>query len=154
MRSNANDLSYYLVNMDSYFCAFHNNRIARSTVPESLFCYDVRDSDQTDGTFAEVQPSVLVNHWGTILVKEEIPMNEFGCYLPKDNDPLFGPTISLADFCSASKEDLQHLYEAYLSELENLCSAQKPTLDDMIGSAECRAGNGSQGSKVIAEPER
>ena len=154
MRSNANDLSYYLVNMDGYICAFHNDRIDRSTIPDGLFCYDVRDSDHTDGTFSEVQPSVLVNHWGTILTKEEIPMNEYGCYWPKDGDPLFGPTVSLADFRDTSQENLRKQFDAYLARLEALQKAQKPTLDSMIGDAEQRSGKVTQSPREAPEPER
>ena len=43
-------------------------RIDRSAVPEGLHAYDIRESD-TDGDFATIEPRVIVNHAGTILVK-------------------------------------------------------------------------------------
>ena len=80
---------YDLVELDDITCLFTNLRIQRDTVPAGLFCYDVRDSDDLDGSFAEVAPFILVNHWGTIISKEPFPMNEFSCYYPKDTEPAF-----------------------------------------------------------------
>ena len=58
---------------------FTNLRIDRSTVPETLHCYDIRETDGFSGVAASVERYVLVNHWGTILSKEPFPL-ESGRY--------------------------------------------------------------------------
>ena len=60
---------YMLAEIDGKPVLFTNMRLDRDTVPEGLFCYDVRDSDDLDGSFAEIKRSVMVNHWGTILCR-------------------------------------------------------------------------------------
>ena len=58
---------------------FTSLRIDRSTVPETLLCYDIRETDGFSGVAASVERYVLVNHWGTILSKEPFPL-ESGRY--------------------------------------------------------------------------
>ena len=53
---------------------FTNIRIDRSTVPENLYCYDIREMDGFSGVAASVERYVWVNHWGTILLKEAFPL--------------------------------------------------------------------------------
>ena len=53
---------------------FTNIRIDRSTVPENLFCYDIRETDGFSGVSASVERYVWVNHWGTILSAEAFPL--------------------------------------------------------------------------------
>ena len=76
--------SYELAEIDGRVVLFSDARLDRDTVPEGLFCYDVRDSDNLDGSFAEIAPFVLVNYWGTILCREQIPLDEAGSYYPKE----------------------------------------------------------------------
>lgn len=56
---------------------FTNDRIDRDAVPESLFAYDIRESDDGDRP-ATVEPVVMVNHGGTILSREEFRMEDWG----------------------------------------------------------------------------
>ena len=64
---------------------FINMRIDRSTVPEILHCYDIRETDGFCGVAASVERYVLVNHWGTILSKEPFPL-ENGRYEIESDD--------------------------------------------------------------------
>ncbi|MDD2957574.1 MAG: hypothetical protein PHR92_03505 [Lachnospiraceae bacterium] len=96
---------YLLAEIDEKLVLFTNMRLDRDTVPEGLFCYDVRDSDNLDGSMAEVKPFVMVNHWGTILCREPFPMNEYGSYYPEDWGYL-DKSMSLAEFVSATPEQL------------------------------------------------
>ena len=54
---------------------FSNGRIADNEVPDGLYKYDLRQSDDGD-TFVTVEPCVKVNHGGTILLKEALDFNE------------------------------------------------------------------------------
>ena len=109
---------FELIQLDGIVCLFTNDRIDRSTVPKGLHCYDVRDSDQTDGSFAEINPFVFVNHWGTILCKHEFPMNEFGCYYPKDIDAVFLDKSMDTEAFLASREDLLMLDSFYIGDIK------------------------------------
>ena len=63
---------------------FTNMRIDRNTIPDGLVAYDVRDDD-CDGTCAQIQKFVMVNHWGTIIGKDEIPLDpKWFCYYPDE----------------------------------------------------------------------
>lgn len=94
-----------LAEIDSRVVLFTNMRLDRDTVPDGLLCYDVRDSDNLDGSFAEVKPYVIVNHWGTILSREPFPMNEYGSYYPEDYGYLSG-SMTLEEYTAATSEQL------------------------------------------------
>lgn len=73
---------------------FTNLRIDRSTVPETLHCYDIREIDGFSGVAASVESYVMVNHWGTILSKEPFPL-ENGRYEIESVDIVY-----LDEFCT------------------------------------------------------
>lgn len=68
---------------------FTELRIDRSTVPEGWFMYEVRHDDNSWGDPVQIALGVLVNHFGTLLMKEELrleaSMNTYNAYL--DIDP-------------------------------------------------------------------
>ena len=49
-------------------------RIERDSLPAGFYKYDIRESDNGDNAFCTVEPFVMVNHTGTIITREEIPM--------------------------------------------------------------------------------
>ena len=57
---------------------FTNARIDRDTVPEGWYAYDLRGSDYDPGEPVTVEPSVVVNHAGTILTHEPISFPKEG----------------------------------------------------------------------------
>lgn len=118
---------FMLVDMDGFICLFTNARLDRDTIPKDLYCYDVRDAD-CDGTFAEIQRFVMVNHWGTIICKEPIPMNKFHCYWP-NRDAFYIPNASLT-LDTFHNTPLPELLEPYLSDQGREAFATR--LPDMI----------------------
>ena len=98
MFQDATKIRYELVEVDGMECLFTNSRLDRSTVPEELHCYDVRDSDACDGTFAEIKKLVFVNHWGTILIKEPLPLDANGAYYLKETENYSGMGLTLEEF--------------------------------------------------------
>lgn len=98
MFQDATKIRYELVEVDGMECLFTNSRLDRSTVPETLHCYDVRDSDDCDGTFAQIKKLVFVNHWGTILTKEPLPLDESDAYYPKDTEQYSGVELTLEEY--------------------------------------------------------
>lgn len=95
-----------LVVLDGNMALFTNLRLDRDTVPDGLYCYDVRESDRLDGAAVEVKPFVLVNHWGTLLCKEPFPLDECGSYYPKEDINYIGP-MDLEEYRQASPEELR-----------------------------------------------
>lgn len=55
---------------------FTCGRIDRTTVPRSLYVYDVRHDDDQQGLPVEIADHILVNHWGTLLSSR--PIRLFG----------------------------------------------------------------------------
>lgn len=62
---------------------FYCYRVDRHTIPDKYFVYDVADAEG-DGCFARIQKHVLVNHWGTLIGKHEIELDEDGKYFPEE----------------------------------------------------------------------
>lgn len=56
---------------------FTDARIDRDAVPDGLFAYEIRESDDGNRP-ATVEPVVMVNHGGTILSREEFRMEDWG----------------------------------------------------------------------------
>lgn len=85
-------------------CLFTNLRINRESIPKNLYCYDVRDSDRLDGSFAQIKEYVLVNHWGTIITKEPFSLDDSGAYYPKEEENYFGYGLSLSEYLALNLE--------------------------------------------------
>lgn len=81
---NAEKEGYLAAVIDGRTVLFTSMRLDRATVPEGLFCYDIRDSDRLDGRFTEIKPFVEENHLGTVLCREAFPLDESGGYVPKN----------------------------------------------------------------------
>ena len=68
---------------------FSNGRIAPEEIPEGLYAYDLRYSDE-ENRFVSIEPKVRVDHGGTVLMKELLDFGESG-YIPftEDSSPNF-----------------------------------------------------------------
>ena len=77
MKVNAAEEDFELMELFGQTVLFTNMRVDRSTVPEGLYAYDVRHDDDCTGEICEIKPSVMVNHWGTIICKEQIEMDDY-----------------------------------------------------------------------------
>ena len=69
---------------------FTNFRIDRNVVPEGLHAYDIRESDD-GGRFATIEPEVMVNHAGTILISRNFTRGRF---FDNRRKPLYTPDRS------------------------------------------------------------
>ena len=58
---------------------FTGIRIERSTVPEGLFLYEVRHDDEGLGDPVQIARGILVNHLGSIITCEPVPLPPDGC---------------------------------------------------------------------------
>ena len=87
---------------------FSNGRHMPEQIPEGLYAYDLRHSDDGD-RFCSVEPRVGVNHGGTVLLKEVLDFGEQG-YIPLDEDtePNFtGEELTIGEFMNSKFEQEQ-----------------------------------------------
>ena len=108
MKVNAAEESFELMELFGQTVLFTNMRVNRSTVPEGLYVYDVRDEDCT-GEICEIKPSVMVNHWGTIICKEPIEMDEVwhSKFVDKGDYWYLGDTAKLDEFINTDYSEEQ-----------------------------------------------
>ena len=76
MRYNANEVPWEVVTVLGKTMLFFDRRISRETVPEGLHMYEVRHADDDWGDPCEIAEGILVNFFGTLLSKEELPLRE------------------------------------------------------------------------------
>lgn len=79
-----------------YTCA----RIDRDSVPAGIYAYDLRDD--CDGIPYEIAPLVYVNHYGTVLCKSPLNMNDNGYQTIGEDDYSFlGDEMTLIEFIAS-----------------------------------------------------
>jgi len=84
MAYNAIEETYDPVTLFNKPALFTVLRIDRNTVPEGLFAYDIRHSDD-DGNAVTVEKSVRVKHMGTVVFSEPLDFGEAE-YLPLNDE--------------------------------------------------------------------
>lgn len=99
MAEDARKLEFELLDMLDQQVAYTECRVDRNTVPNDLYVYDIRHSDDDDSAMREIAPYVLVNHKGTIICKEPITMSNGNYRNITDGDYGFaGGSVSLDEF--------------------------------------------------------
>ena len=84
---------------------FSNGRLMPEQIPEGLYAYDLRHSDDGD-RFCSVERKVTANHGGSIITDEPLELGENG-YIPLDEDtePNFlGEDLTLAEYMNGEFE--------------------------------------------------
>lgn len=77
-------------------------RIDRKSLPEGLHAYDLRDSDDCNGTPSEVRKFVMVNHWGTVITKEPIEGVDEGIVIDENDYNYLGESMMLDEFANSA----------------------------------------------------
>lgn len=79
---------------------FSNGRIPLTDLPDGLYRYDLRGSDDDPGIPVTIEPNVLINHAGTIITAKPLDLGENGRrYLTEDEGLDFvGGEISMERF--------------------------------------------------------
>ena len=85
---------------------FSNVRLKPKEIPEGLYVYDLRHSD--DGVrFCSIEPKLRVNHGGTVLMRDILEFGKYG-YIPlgEDTEPNFlGETMTASEFAEEETQD-------------------------------------------------
>ena len=108
MKVNAKEEGFELMELFGQTVLFTNMRVDRSTVPENLYVYELRDEDCT-GEICEIKPFVMVNHWGTIICKEPFEMDEYwhSKFVDKDDYSYLGDTARLDEYLNTDYSEEQ-----------------------------------------------
>ena len=108
MKVNAQEESFELMELFGKIVLFTNMRVDRSKVPENLYVYELRDEDCT-GEICEIKPFVMVNHWGTIICKEPIEMDEVwhSKFVDEGDYCYLGDTAKLDEFINTDYSEEQ-----------------------------------------------
>lgn len=104
---NANEADYEEFEILGREALFTNMRIDRNTLPDGLYAYDLRD--ECDGEPCELKSFVLVNHWGTVVVKKPIEGADSGVELTPDDCNFLGDAMSLEEFLNSSPKMEQRM---------------------------------------------
>ena len=86
---------------------FSDGRIALADLPEGLFRYDLRGSDDDPGMPVTVEQNVTVNHAGAIITAKPLDLGEDGCLTLTEDDGLnfIGGEISMQRFFNEQQKD-------------------------------------------------
>ncbi len=97
---NADEVDYERFEILGQDALFTNLRIARNSLPEGLHAYDLRDCDDCSGEPCELKSHVMVNHWGTVIVKEPIEGADDGIDLDESDYNYLGEEMTLDEFAN------------------------------------------------------
>lgn len=102
---NIENESYQLIELFGKPALFSNDRITPKDIPEGLYCYDLRHSDDGD-RFCSVEPKVAVNHGGSVITDIPLDFGEKG-YIPfsEDTEPNFlSEDLTIAEYMNGEFE--------------------------------------------------
>ena len=103
----ANDEQYQEIELFDKPGLFSNGRIARDTLPEGVYCYDLRGSDYDPGDPIYVEDRVGVNHAGSVILAEPLDLSKEGYLRLTEEEGLnfVGCFSTLAQFLQEQKKD-------------------------------------------------
>lgn len=86
---------------------FSNGRIALADLPEGLYRYDLRGSDDDPGMPVTVEQNIAVNHAGAIITAKPLDLGEDGCLSLTEDEGLnfIGGEISMQRFFNEQRKD-------------------------------------------------
>ena len=98
---NAHEADYERFEIFGRDALFTNLRIDRKTLPKGLYAYDLRDCDDLTGEPGELKNYVMVNHWGTVVVREPIEGAEEGVLMSIDDYNYLGEDMTHEEFANS-----------------------------------------------------
>ena len=102
-----NDEQYQEVELFEKPALFSNGRISRDDLPEGVYCYDLRGSDDDPGSPICVEERVVVNHAGSVILTVPLEFPEEGrLYFTDETGLNFnGGMLTLSQFLQEQKKD-------------------------------------------------
>lgn len=110
---------------------FSNDRIKPEKVPQGLYRYDLRYSDE-ENRFIAIEPKVGVNHGGTVLMKEPLDFSKKGYLsLTDDTSPNFLSEDMTPKEFTQMKLDEEKSMQEEMSESQETGSIQMSGMNGM-----------------------
>lgn len=102
-----NDEQYQEVELFEKPALFSNGRIPHDDLPEGVYCYDLRGSDDDPGSPICVEERVVVNHAGSVILTAPLEFSEEGrLYFTDETGLNFnGDMLTLSQFLQEQKKD-------------------------------------------------
>ena len=102
-----NDEQYQEVELFEKPALFSNGRISCDDLPEGVYCYDLRGSDEDPGSPICVEERVVVNHAGSVILTAPLEFSEEGrLYFTDETGLNFnGGMLTLSQFLQEQKKD-------------------------------------------------
>ena len=96
---------YQLIELFGKPALFSNDRITPKDIPEGLYCYDLRHSDDGD-RFCSVEPKVAVNHGGSVVTDIPLDFGDEGYIsFSEDTEPNFlSEDLTIAEYMNGEFE--------------------------------------------------
>ena len=103
----ANDEQYQEIELFDKPGLFSNGRISRDDLPDGVYCYDLRGSDDDPRDPVCVEERVVVNHAGSVLLTEPLELPEAGQLMLTEEEELnfIGGFSTLSQFLQDQKKD-------------------------------------------------
>ena len=136
-RHDADRLTYDEVTIFGVTALFTDLRVDRSTVPDGVYRYEVRYSDEYGGEPVELARGIIVDFFGTVLTGEPIQLPISGGLELNDGDLNFeSGCFSLAEFQQeypVSEKQVIDFFVADDTALHDLCYSQTEEQDKVTG---------------------
>jgi len=112
---------------------FTNGRVNRSDLPDGVYSYDIRHSDES-GHACALEAFVFANHFGTVLCMTDFGLHEQHSYIPFDHDtePNFlSAEMTIAEYMSIWIEPDEPLPKVIQqSTIESFCENDMPFVEE------------------------
>ena len=105
MQFDAREETFERVEIDGVEALFTNARLDRDTIPDGLYCYDVREAEGFSGIAATLEPFVAVNHWGTVLSKEPFPMEDGVYEIGEEGLNYLGEKMTVEEYLQENQQE-------------------------------------------------
>lgn len=136
-RQDANRLTYDEVTILDVPALFTDLRVGCSTVPNDVYRYELRHSDDSDGEPIELARGIMVNFFGTVLTREPIQLPISGGLELSDGDLAFqSDCATLAEFQQKYPISEKQVIDFFIADdttLHGLCYSQSEKQDNATG---------------------
>lgn len=137
MSKRADDLTYDEVTILGVPALFTDLRVDRSTVPDGVYRYELRYSDDYGGEPVELARGIMVDFFGTVLTREPIQLPIGGGIDLDDGDLVFDfGCDTLAEFQQkypTSQKDVIDFFVANDDSLHGYCFSRSELQDKAVG---------------------
>jgi hypothetical protein len=119
---------------------FSNNRIDRYTIPDGYYMYEIRHDDNCQGDAVQIGRSIIVNHWGSLIVRDEITLPGDGLLdiNPEDINYGTGDCYSMDDYMMKYPSDtVDRSICPHGGDIENDCAECVYSIECYFKDGEC-----------------